>query len=102
MDVSSNEWLDQPLWFSLGWQDMLQQKPSENLKKKLFICGCAGSSLLRGLSSSCGKQGLVVMQGLLMVMPSLIVKHKLQAHGLQQLWHMGSPLWFPGSRAQAP
>ena len=54
MDISSNEWLDQPLWFSLGWQDMLQQKPSENLKKIIFLW-----PLLRGFFSSCGKQGLL-------------------------------------------
>ena len=40
---------------------------------------CAGSSLLRGLFSSCGKQGLlsVAVHRLLIVVASLIVEHSL-------------------------
>ena len=34
-------------------------KTIRELKKKLFFCGCAGSSLLCGLFSSCSKQGLI-------------------------------------------
>ena len=46
--------------------------------------------------SSCGKRGLLfaVVRGLLIVVASLVSKHELQAHRLQQLW-------LTGSRAQA-
>ena len=42
--------------------------------------------------SSCSEQGLlfVVVQGPLIVVASLVVEHRLQAHGLQQLWLAGS------------
>ena len=45
----------------------------------LFIFGCAGSSLLRGLSLVAVSRGycLVVMCGLLVAMPSLVVEHGL-------------------------
>ena len=33
--------------------------------------------------------------------PPPAVEHRLQARGLQQLWHVGSELWLTGSRAQA-
>ena len=41
--------------------------------------------------SSCVKQGLlfVAVHALLIAVASLVVEHGLQAHGLQQLWHMG-------------
>ena len=44
-----------------------------------LIFGCAGSSLLCGFFSSCGKRGLlfVVVQGLLIVVASLIAEHGL-------------------------
>ena len=51
---------------------------------KLFIVfDCAGSSLLRGPFSSCSKWGcsLVVVQGLLIAMASLVALHKLQGVG---------------------
>ena len=54
--------------------------------KDLFIFGCAGSSLLCGLS-------LFVVCGLLMVVASLVVEHRLQAGRLQ--WFQ-----FTGSRAR--
>ena len=46
----------------------------------------------RGLFSSCGEWGLlfVELHGLLIAVASLVAEHRLQAHGLQQLWHMGS------------
>ena len=34
--------------------------------------------------SSCGERGLLI------AVASLVVKHRLQVHGLQQLWHVGS------------
>ena len=47
----------------------------------LFIFGCAGSSLLSGLFSSCGEWGLLssfsVYFGHLIVVASLVVKHRL-------------------------
>ena len=46
---------------------------------RLFIYGCAGSSLLCGLFSSCGEQGLllVAVHGLLIVVASLVAEHGL-------------------------
>ena len=43
-------------------------------------------------SSSCGERGLLftVVQGLLIVVASLVEKHGLYMHGLQQLQHVGS------------
>ena len=42
--------------------------------------------------SSCGERGLLffVVHGLLIAVASLVAEHRLQAHGLQQLWHAGS------------
>ena len=42
--------------------------------------------------SSCSGRGLlfVAVRGLLTVVASLVVEHRLQARGLQQLWHLGS------------
>ena len=42
--------------------------------------------------SSCSKQGLpfIAVRGLLIVVASLVAEHRLQARGLQQLWHVGS------------
>ena len=41
--------------------------------------GCAGSLLLHGLFSGCGKRGLlfVVVRRLLIVVASLVVEHRL-------------------------
>ena len=59
-------------------------------KSFLVIFGCAGSSLLHWLFSSCGEWGLhsIEMHGLLIAMAGS------RAHGPQQLH-------FPGSTAQA-
>ena len=45
----------------------------------IFICGCTGSSLLGGLSSSCGEGGscLVVVLGVLIVVASVISECRL-------------------------
>ena len=42
--------------------------------------------------SGCGEQGplFFAVRGLLTVVASTVVEHGLQAHGLQQLWHVGS------------
>ena len=42
--------------------------------------------------SSCGEWGLLFVEvcGLLIVVASLVAEHRLQAHRLQQLWHVGS------------
>ena len=42
--------------------------------------------------SSCGEWGLLFLavRGLLIAVASLVAEHGLQAHGLQQLWHLGS------------
>ena len=41
--------------------------------------------------SSCGEWGLpfVAVRGLLIAVASLVVEHRLQVHGLQQLWRTG-------------
>ena len=50
-----------------------------------FFFDSVGSSLLRGLFSSCGERGLlfVVVHRLLIAVASLVAEHGLQAHGLQ-------------------
>ena len=53
----------------------------------LLIFGCAGSLLLRELFSGCGEHGLLT------VVASSIVEHRLWAGRLQ--------FWFSGSRAEA-
>ena len=56
----------------------------------LGLCCCARAF------SSCGERGLLFLEvhGLLIAVASLIVEHRLQARGPQQLW-------LAGSRAQA-
>ena len=54
--------------------------------------------------SSCGEHGLlfVSVHGRLIAVASLVVEHGLQAHRLQQLWHVGSVVAACGpQRAQA-
>ena len=57
----------------------------------LFLAALGLRCCTRALSS-CGQQGLlfVVVHGLLIVVASPAAEHRLQAHGLQQLWHEGS------------
>ena len=52
----------------------------------LGLCCCARAF------SSCGERGLLflVVRGLLTAVVSLVAEHRLQARGLQQLWHVGS------------
>ena len=76
---------------------------------KLFIFGHAGSSLLCGLFSSCGKQGLLSSCGVWASHCSGFSCCAAWAHGLQQLqppgsratqkwWHTGlAALWHVGS-----
>ena len=47
----------------------------------VFIFGCAGASLLQGLFSSCGEQGLLFIEvyGLLIVVASLVAEYGLRA-----------------------
>ena len=54
-----------------------------NIKKIIF--GYAGSLLLYGLSSSCGKQKLlfIAVCGLLILMASLVAEHRLSVCGTQ-------------------
>jgi len=56
-----------------------------------YLFGRPGSSFLRSGSSSCGEPGLlfVVVPGLLIVVASLLVEHRLWVHRLQQLQHIG-------------
>ena len=51
-----------------------------------------GFIAVRGLSLVADSRGhsLVGVQGLLITGASLVVEHGLQAHGVQQLQHMGS------------
>ena len=48
---------------------------------RFLVWGCAGSSLLPGLSSSLGDSSLVAARGLLLVVASLVVKP-----GLEDTW----------------
>ena len=71
-----------------------------------YFFGCAGSSLLCGLFSSCGEQGLLsnctwfIVHGLLISVASLIAEPRLwssasvvMAPTLVALWHVG-PSWI--------
>ena len=63
----------------------------------LFIFGCARSSLLLGLFSSCCEQRLlfVVVRGLLITMASLFVEYRLQGTGSSS--NCASGLWSTAS-----
>ena len=52
----------------------------------LGLCCCAQAF------SSCSERGLlfIAVRGLLFVVASVVVEHRLQARGLQQTWHVGS------------
>ena len=72
----------------------------------LFIFGCAGSSLLLKLFSSCGKQGLLssCSARTSRVEASPIAEYRLEVPELQQFQHAGSAvaahrLWSAGSVA---
>ena len=69
----------------------------------LFILAALGLRCCTRAFCSCGEWGLlfVVVRGLLIAVASLIAEHRLQAQGLQQLWHTVQQLWLAGSRAQA-
>ena len=58
----------------------------------IYIFGCIGSSFLRsGFLQLCGVGLLfVAVHWLLTGVVSLVADHRLQARGLQQLWHVGS------------
>ena len=45
--------------------------------RALFTFGCAGSSLLCGLFSSCGAWGLLSSRGPLIAVASLVAEHRL-------------------------
>ena len=69
----------------------------EQLKKILFIFGCAGSLLPCRLFSSSGERGLLLVAvcGLLVVTARL-AEHRLSgAWALQELWHVGSVVMPP-------
>ena len=53
--------------------------------KNLFIFGCAGSLLLRGVFSSCSKQGLLIiaLHSLLIAGASFVAEHRLKGTKLQ-------------------
>ena len=57
----------------------------------LFLAVLGLRCCMRAFSSG-GEQGLLftAVRGLLNVVASLVAEHRLQAHRLQQLWHMGS------------
>ena len=58
----------------------------KNFLAALGLCCCARAFF------SCGKWGLlfIAVRRLLIALASLVVEHGLQAHRLQQLWHVGS------------
>ena len=57
----------------------------------IFLAALGLRCCVRAFSSSC-EQGLlfVVVRELLLAVASLVAQHRLQARGLQQLWHAGS------------
>ena len=57
----------------------------------LFLAALGLRCCMRAFSS-CSEQGLlfVVVHVLLIAVASLVVEHRLQAHGLHQLWHVSS------------
>ena len=57
-----------------------------------FFLAALGLCCCTWAFSSCGKRGLlfVVVRRLLIAVASLVVEHRLQVHGLQQLWHVRS------------
>ena len=65
----------------------------------LFIFGCARSSLLCGLFSSCSEWGLlfIAVHRLLIAVASLIADHGLYSTQAS----VAQSLWLLGSRAQA-
>ena len=73
---------------------VVYKKPNLNIKTQIFIylfLAALGLCCCVRAFSSCGKRGLlfVAVLTLLIVVPSLVVEHGLQAHGLQELWHTG-------------
>ena len=61
----------------------------------IYIYGCSGFSLLSGLFSSCGKWGLLSVEGL----ASRVVEHGIWALGVQQLRQVGSMAAVPGPQS---
>ena len=65
----------------LDMTEQLNKNKKRSLKKKLSLCffGCAGSSLLCELFSSCSERGysLVVVGRLLITVASLVAEHGL-------------------------
>ena len=62
----------------------------QTLLKKMFIYGCAGSSLLRGLFSSCGERGLLLSRGAWASHSCGFSCCRAQALGCMSLSHNGS------------
>ena len=83
----------------------LENCPPFKKKNYLFIYGCAGSSLLYRLFSSCVNRGYFVLAvlRLLILMASLVAEHRLYLGHVGfsscQMW--AQYLQLPGSRAQA-
>ena len=72
-------------------------------KKLLFLLGCAGPSLLRGLFSSCDEWGLLALVAcrLLTAVPSLATEHGLWGTGFSSCSTWAQQLRFLGPGAQA-
>ena len=66
----------------------------------LFLAALGLCCCVRAFSS-CGERGLlfVAVHRLLIAVASLVAEHGLQAHGLQQLWHMGSAVVARGPQS---
>ena len=69
----------------MGYDSFRSKVLPVRIKKNFFIFACAGSTLLRGLFSTCGDWGLLLLQ----TMDS-------RARGLQYLQHVGSIVVAPG------
>jgi len=83
--LSKDSALGVPSYATAAWPTQMFSNPHNALELKLlfkfffFIFGCAGSSLLHGLFSSCSKGGsfLAAACRLLIVVASLVVEHGL-------------------------
>ena len=83
-------WEPQRYWNHLGNQGLANQsvaKLSFIFKKIFFVV--LSLPCCAQIFSSCRKQGLLLLCGLLIEVVSLIAEHRLQAHRLPQLWCMG-------------
>ena len=78
--------------FEEYWLGILQDAPLLEFFFLIYFLAALGLHCCTRAFSSCGEGGLffIAVRGLLIVVASLVAKHRLQARGLQQLQHLGS------------